>query len=161
MIFNSFNENDKQPIPKFSHLFTPSKSWYGFCSHVHRCIQLLTHFTVFLKKVYLWRHRDIFDILRNINQWSCIHWHATNLAVSTVPLYASEHVEGILPKGPYLPCVSMGGGALLAGSPRCVIQLRLHVCSGSAFQRSTSNLLNHIYSYNFCSFGRAEMHTAP
>ena len=26
--------------------------------------------------------------------------------------------EGILPKGPYLPCVSMAGGALLAGYPR-------------------------------------------
>ena len=29
-----------------------------------------------------------------------------------------EHIEGILPKGPYLPCVSMAGGALLAGYPR-------------------------------------------
>ena len=27
-------------------------------------------------------------------------------------------IEGILPKGPYLPCVSMAGGALLAGYPR-------------------------------------------
>ena len=26
-------------------------------------------------------------------------------------------IEGILPKGPYLPCVSMAGGALLAGYP--------------------------------------------
>ena len=26
--------------------------------------------------------------------------------------------EGILPKGPYLPCVSMAGRALLAGYPR-------------------------------------------
>ena len=28
------------------------------------------------------------------------------------------HIEGILPKGPYLPCVSMAGRALLAGYPR-------------------------------------------
>ena len=27
-------------------------------------------------------------------------------------------IEGILPKGPYLPCVSMAGRALLAGYPR-------------------------------------------
>ena len=29
-----------------------------------------------------------------------------------------SHIEGILPKGPYLPCVSMAGRALLAGYPR-------------------------------------------
>ena len=28
------------------------------------------------------------------------------------------HIEGILPKGPYLPCVSMAGRALFAGYPR-------------------------------------------
>ena len=32
------------------------------------------------------------------------------------------HVEGILPKGPYLPCVSMAGRAILAGYPRCMRQ---------------------------------------
>ena len=30
-------------------------------------------------------------------------------------LFAQRHIEGILPKGPYLPCVSMAGRALLAG----------------------------------------------
>ena len=30
----------------------------------------------------------------------------------------STHIEGILPKGPYLPCVSMAVRALLAGCPR-------------------------------------------
>ena len=29
-----------------------------------------------------------------------------------------RNIEGILPKGPYLPCVSMAGRALLAGYPR-------------------------------------------
>ena len=32
----------------------------------------------------------------------------------------SAQIEGILPKGPYLPCVSMAGGALLAGYHRNV-----------------------------------------
>ena len=27
----------------------------------------------------------------------------------------NAHIEGILPKGPYLPCVSMAGRAILAG----------------------------------------------
>ena len=31
------------------------------------------------------------------------------------------YIEGILPKGPYLPCVSMAGRALLAGYPRYVM----------------------------------------
>ena len=30
----------------------------------------------------------------------------------------STYIEGNLPKGPYLPCVSMAGRALLAGYPR-------------------------------------------
>ena len=32
--------------------------------------------------------------------------------------HGPAHIEGILPKGPYLPCVSMAGRALLAGYPR-------------------------------------------
>ena len=31
-----------------------------------------------------------------------------------------RELEGILPKGPYLPCVSMAGRALLAGYPRAM-----------------------------------------
>ena len=37
-----------------------------------------------------------------------------------------EHIEGILPKGPYLPCVSMAGRALLAGYHWYDISLCLH-----------------------------------
>ena len=32
--------------------------------------------------------------------------------------YGILHIDGILPKGPYLPCVSMAGRALLAGYHR-------------------------------------------
>ena len=39
-----------------------------------------------------------------------------------------SHSEGILPKGPYLPCVSMAGRALLAGYHR---QMRYGVCAVS------------------------------
>ena len=38
----------------------------------------------------------------------------------------STHCEGILPKGPYLPCVSMAGRALLAGYHR--LRLRQNGC---------------------------------
>ena len=34
--------------------------------------------------------------------------------------FIKAYIEGILPKGPYLPCVSMAGRALLAGYPRHV-----------------------------------------
>ena len=33
-------------------------------------------------------------------------------------MYVVTYIEGILPKGPYLPCVSMAGRALLAGYHR-------------------------------------------
>ena len=43
-------------------------------------------------------------------------WHnAIRLCTNTL---GSSYLEGILPKGPYLPCVSMAGRALLAGYPR-------------------------------------------
>ena len=35
-----------------------------------------------------------------------------------------EYIEGILPKGPYLPCVSMAGRALLAGYHRYILLLK-------------------------------------
>ena len=37
------------------------------------------------------------------------------------------HIEGILPKGPYLPCVSMAGRALLAGYPRYLSKDQLEI----------------------------------
>ena len=37
------------------------------------------------------------------------------------------YVEGILPKGPYLPCVSMAGRALLAGYPWCMVIWSINV----------------------------------
>ena len=37
----------------------------------------------------------------------------------TVQCTDDPQIEGILPKGPYLPCVSMAGRALLAGYPPC------------------------------------------
>ena len=47
----------------------------------------------------------------------------------------SEQFEGILPKGPYLPCVSMAGRALLAGYPRIV---RLHFYTETVCQKHIS-----------------------
>ena len=32
------------------------------------------------------------------------------------------HVDGILPKGPYPPCLRMADRSLLAGYPRCIAQ---------------------------------------
>ena len=41
------------------------------------------------------------------------------------------YIEGILPKGPYLPCVSMAGRALLVGYPRHSLLVNRHVtCIG-------------------------------
>ena len=46
---------------------------------------------------------------RVLTHWSLGMWQQ---------LWMRIDVEGILPKGPYLPCVSMAGRALLAGYPR-------------------------------------------
>ena len=37
-------------------------------------------------------------------------------------------IEGILPKGPYLPCLRMADGALLAGYPRYHHRISLQTC---------------------------------
>ena len=38
--------------------------------------------------------------------------------IEGAPFVLFTHFKGILPKGPYLPCVSMAGRALFAGYPR-------------------------------------------
>ena len=43
-------------------------------------------------------------------------------------------IEGILPKGPYLLCVSMAGRALLAGYHRYMVQKILYVVSCKGFK---------------------------
>ena len=53
----------------------------------------------------------------------------------TVSNQRIAEIEGILPKGPYLPCVSMAGRALLAGYPRNIecrhIDIFVTNCTGS------------------------------
>ena len=46
----------------------------------------------------------------------CNNWYQCTLHRSGC--HISHIIEGILPKGPYLPCVSMAGRSLLAGYPR-------------------------------------------
>ena len=61
----------------------------------------------------LWRH--------NIKPFACTFGTPPPIAppfVLALVLYRLSHIEGILPKGPYLPCASMAGRALLAGYPR-------------------------------------------
>ena len=43
--------------------------------------------------------------------------------VFTIANYQNMHTEGILPKGPYQPCVSMVGRALLAGYDRYTVDI--------------------------------------
>ena len=51
--------------------------------------------------------------------WDLITWLSARIVAPTMiadnmPFWL-DNIEGILPKGPYLPCVSMTGRALLAG----------------------------------------------
>ena len=66
-----------------------------------------------------------------------VRFQATSLYVMYhASAYFSAYIEGILPKGPYLPCVSMAGRALLAGYHRYMGTLKVIKCSLAASQRS-------------------------
>ena len=67
------------------------------------------------------------DVTTHTLLFACFHRRATlqrilvnsALSVRCAPrTNLSSFIEGILPKGPYLPCVSMAGRVLLAGYPR-------------------------------------------
>ena len=61
---------------------------------------------------------DKLDWLGFISQSICLSLstRASNSVMGNKCCYS--YIEGILPKGPYLPCVSMAGRVLLAGCPR-------------------------------------------
>ena len=54
-----------------------------------------------------WIALQMAHISELVSTCTCMGWH-------------QRHIEGILPKVPYLPCVSMAGRALLAGYPRYI-----------------------------------------
>ena len=43
--------------------------------------------------------------------------------VSYLSPLCGSYFDGILPKGPYLPCLRMADRALLAGNPRCITRV--------------------------------------
>ena len=51
------------------------------------------------------------DAIAVLQNWLCSVYTSSSVHVN---------IEGILPKGPYLPCVSMAGMALLAGYHRYI-----------------------------------------
>ena len=69
------------------------------------------------------RYMYTYIFLQRTHGPSCLIGTPMVKSITTLPtslvLYAYKpQFEGILPKGPYLPCVSMAGRALLAGYPR-------------------------------------------
>ena len=53
----------------------------------------------------------------------------------------ASHIEGILLKGPYLPCVSMAGRALLAGYHRHIMHISSHIIYDEFLNHSLFNKL--------------------
>ena len=94
----------------------------------------------------------------------CINWLQRRQIAAVIQGLAKlrpsqEHIEGIMPKGPYLPCVSMAGRALFAGCPRhvpdvmsCVINTQSHICGvivrchHEANQKATKKKYRRIYA---------------
>ena len=52
-----------------------------------------------------------------------------------------DHIEGILPKGPYPPCLRMADRALLAGYPQCLVSVVPGLCSGQMYVTSPAKTL--------------------
>ena len=75
------------------------------------CTALLQDLVRFQDRLY---HKDPIKVSCMHSQGWLTHWPVGHLN-------AILYIEGILPKGPYLPCVSMAGRALLAGYPRYII----------------------------------------
>ena len=60
--------------------------------------------------------KTIFDITYQFRNQLCSLVHHCSVPFK-ISLHITPHIEGILPKGFYLPCVSMAGRALFAGYP--------------------------------------------
>ena len=69
--------------------------------------------------IFIWQTKTYF--LENGNNAS--HKWDFKFIRSPISFPHRQDIEGILPKGPYLPCVSMAGRALLAGYHRYVIAI--------------------------------------
>ena len=64
------------------------------------------------------------DLTMLLNSWYQIHKHFSDWLGDWFDFITASwiwYVKGILPKGPYLPCVSMAGRALFAGYHRCML----------------------------------------
>ena len=70
----------------------------------------------------LWIHEDPFDALtihNNFSIWLLSSlWSKRDISLSQI---SNPSIEGILPKGPYPPCLRMADRALLAGYPRIIV----------------------------------------
>ena len=76
---------------------------------------------ILIKIPFVWSSSNFVDILWW--QWWCHDWNGWWWMITEferrLPSLSLHDFEGFLPKGPYLPCVSLAAGrALLAGYPR-------------------------------------------
>ena len=77
--------------------------------------------------------------------WNHGRKHDLRFWVRFVATLTTTYIEGILPKGPYLPCVSMAGRTLLAGYPRYILSI-IYICNiGSTTDIKSNNLRNGIF----------------
>ena len=122
------------------------------CSELHLCKNPTWNMHVYLAKLSILRplwltqltwsmfpgciYRDSTSqqwILFTMDQWLCLVQTENQLPRNIVIKFLIQYIEGILPKGPYMPCVSMAGGALLAGYPRYIWYIRMISWRGNIF----------------------------
>ena len=81
------------------------KHYWFFFSGMHR------------RYVYL-RLKSSWDTLTALDQYNICRCLATLQSSNILIILRNEYIDGILPKGPYPPCLRMADRALLAGYPR-------------------------------------------
>ena len=82
----------------------------------------------------LWKHFKFESRYNNFHWWKCVwRFRLQKRRPFCLGLDALIYIDGILPKGPYQPCLRIADRALLAGYPRYAALLSLfHVPNGFA-----------------------------
>ena len=101
-------------------VWSPHSKGHNFCIHQPWCSQRRKHNHKYFSYLSFY---SVHDLWMNwsplITTWQLMYDTWTISYTRTFPpIQGDGHYEGILPKEPYLPCVSMAGRALLAGYPR-------------------------------------------
>ena len=124
-----------QPEMILVHCITPIQYACGLNTSGHRYI------------LVSWRQETNPKLITN-NMKKVLRIHSSNLSHTNV----TQYIEGILSKGPYLPCLRMADRALLAGYPG-YLMVNLYVSQYLCTQIRTVYLYRSVFTAHYISTG--------